>query len=232
MKNKPFAIIGGMGPQASAYMYNRLIDCTIKVFKVKNNDEFPEILILSVPVPDFISNEENKKKALEMLTDRVKQLNKLEISYLSIACNTAHILLPYLQKVSKKPFVSMIDEVTKTIKKNGVKTEGLLASPTTIRSQLYQQKLEEKNIKTIIPNKTNQTHIEKIIRNIIAGKSQLSDKKKSISIADDLVSKGAKAILLGCTELPLIFPEKYKKPIFNCVDILSISLLHKYYQNN
>ena len=100
---KAIGILGGMGPEASAYMYSTLIDLAILRFGAKNNDDFPEIILHSIPVPDFISNEKQKAKALLMLKKRVKNINRMPILFLAIACNTAHVLLPQLQVISKKP---------------------------------------------------------------------------------------------------------------------------------
>src|SRR5436853_459051 len=101
MKNKSsIGILGGMGPEASVYMYKTLIELSVKHFGAKNNDDFPEIILHSIPVPDFISNTRSKNTALKMLMDSVMDFNKLNISCLSIACNTAHLLLSDLQKVS------------------------------------------------------------------------------------------------------------------------------------
>ena len=92
-RKKAIAILGGMGPEASAYLYRVLIESSIKHFRARNNDDFPEILLYSIPVPDFISSDINRSEALKMLKERVKQINSLSISSLCLACNTAHVLL-------------------------------------------------------------------------------------------------------------------------------------------
>src|SRR6185437_6903357 len=166
---KAIGVLGGMGPEASEYLYKTLIALSINYFGAKNNDDFPEIVLQSVPVPDFISDEKSKEKALTMLLERTKALNNLDLSCLSIACNTAHLLLPELQKVSRIPFISMIDEVVHQVKKDGIQTIGIVGSPTTLTSKLYQSKLEQQNITCVLPTKTQLMSLEKIIRNVIAG---------------------------------------------------------------
>lgn len=231
-KNKALLIIGGMGPEASGYLYKLLIDLAITEFGAKNNDDFPEIILHSVPVPDFISNDKSRKQALEMLEIVVKQANNLNISYISIACNTAHILLPKLQKVSKIPFVSMIEEVANEIVHNKTDMIGILGTPSTIKSRLYQDALSKKGVKTIIPNEIQLKLLENVIRNVIRGKINKSDQKTIARIANSLKKQGAKGIILGCTELPLVFPKEYFLPIYNSVTILAESLLRKYYKQN
>lgn len=229
MNNKSIAILGGMGPEASYYMYNSLINLAVSKFGAKNNDDFPEIILYSIPVPDFISSDKDRKKALEMLKKRVKQVNKLDISCLAIACNTAHVLLPDLRKVSKVPFVSMIEEVAKKIISQKYKTIGIMGTPSTLKYKLYQKPLLEAEVKVIILTETQIKILESVIRNVIAGKILKFDSQKLIKIANSLKKQGAEGIILGCTELPLVFPQKYSLPIFNSTLVLAEALLKKYY---
>lgn len=230
MKSKAFYILGGMGPEASSYLFNLLIELSIKEFGARNNNDFPEIILHSVPVPDFISSDQAKRKALDMLKESVRQVNKLNISCISIACNTAHILLEPLQAISAKPFVSMIDEVVKSVLQSRIKVVGVMGTPSILRYRIYQKALEAAGVTVIIPSENQIRMLEKIIRNVLAGKEKVKDKEKLISIVDSLQRKGAQGIILGCTELPLVFPKQYSLPVFNSVEILARALLSKYYK--
>lgn len=95
-------IIGGMGPEASERFYGLLNRHAQKDFGVEKNEEFPEIYLASVPVPDFISSETNKEAALAMLSNRVKEMDALPIGFFCMACNTGHLLLEELRKHTKK----------------------------------------------------------------------------------------------------------------------------------
>ncbi len=164
-----------------------------------------------------------------MLKQRVKFINKSCASYVSIACNTAHVLLPELQKVSTIPFVSMIDETARQVYKDGRMKVGLMGTPSTIKYGLYQKALIKCGISVLVPSKRQIAIMEKAIRNILKGKKDLEDRKNLTKIADDLAIKGAEGIILGCTELPLVFPKEFSIPVYNCVEILAMSLLKKYY---
>lgn len=132
-------IIGGMGPQASAHLLKLLVNLSAREFGAKNCEDFPEIILDSIPLPDFISDKKNKKAALTILKGRIKKLDGMEIGTLAIACNTAHILLPQLQAISESPFISIIDEIIKELRKKRINKAGLLASPTTFRSGIFQK---------------------------------------------------------------------------------------------
>ncbi len=226
---KTLAILGGMGPEASEYMYNKLIRMSIEKFGAVHNDQFPDIVLFSVPVPDFISDESSKKAALEMLKTRVKMVDPNQIQCFSIACNTAHLLLKDLQKETTVPFVSMVDEMVKQIQKNGFKKIGLMGTPTTLKTGLYSSAFEKVNVESNLPSQSQIDQLERVIRAVIAGKNGKEEEKLLIKIADSLVAKGAEAIILGCTELPIVFPTSYKVPSFNSIAVLAEALLEKYY---
>jgi len=220
-------ILGGMGPQASACLLDMLIDISVKRFGAKNNDDFPEILLDSVSISDFISNDSKKNESLKILKDKVIFLNRIRPCRLALVCNTAHIFLNDLQKISKAPFVSMVEEVANTVAMTNLERVGILGTPTTIKSKLYQRALSKFDIECIEPKSNELKILERIIRNVIAGSSGRNDKNILLSIANNLKKGGANGIILGCTELSLIFPTKQNLPVFNSLKILAMALLRK-----
>jgi len=234
MKNnkKAIVILGGMEPQASAHLVQILIDKSIKDFNAKNGDEFPEIILDSIPIPDFISDPASIPQALKLLKERVKILSKLKISSFALACNTAHVLFNKLQLTTEVPFISMIDETVDQVDAKGMVRVGLLASPSSIKFGIFQKALGNRNIEVIIPTEKEQFIVETIIRKVIRGKISELDQLKLISIADSLKKRGAQGIILGCTELPLVFPKRFTIPIFNSLEILANAALLKLHEGN
>lgn len=236
MKNsnlkQSIGIIGGMGPQASAKLLEVLIDMCAKDFGAKSGSDFPEVILNSVPVPDFISNKKNMNTVLNILKKRIKNLEIFDPLCFGIVCNTAHLILEDLKTNTNIPFVSIIDEVTKKVSKAKINKVGLLATPVTINSGLYQKVLGEQKINVVTPSKTAQRIVERLIRNILAGKIDDTDRQKLILVAESLKRKGAQGIILGCTELPLIFPKDFNLPVFDSIEILARALLEKFFEAN
>lgn len=229
---KAIGILGGMGPQASLYMQSLLFSLAISKYKARNNQDFPEILSSSVPIPDFISSNKNRLIALNMLKQRTKNFNIKSTLCLSIACNTAHMLITDIQNQTNIPIVSMINEVTSEASRRKYKKVGILATPFTIRHNLYQDSLKKEGIDFIVPSLNQLLAIESVIRKIISGDQTHDDSMKILRIATDLHMRGAQAIILGCTEIPLVFPKEYPIPVLNSVEILCLTLLKKYYEQN
>ncbi|MDP3726951.1 MAG: amino acid racemase [bacterium] len=224
-------MIGGMGPQASAKLLEVLIEVCAKDFGAKSDSDFPEIILNSVPVPNFITDKKNIKTVLGILKSRVKKIENFNPSCFGIACNTAHVLLKDLQTNTAVPFVSIIDEVAKKVAEAQIGKVGLLATPVTIDSGLYQKALAKKNISAVIPSNRDRKIVESIIWNVLAGRANDIDGKRLVLIAETLVKRGAQGIILGCTELPLVFPKDASLLIFDSIDILARALLQRFFES-
>ena len=228
-KKKIIGVLGGMGPEASTRFYKLLIYHAQKDYGVEKNEEFPEIFLDSIPVPDFIATEEKEKVALSMLIERVKMMDKLPISFFCMACNTGHLLIDKLRQFTDKPFISLLEEVPKYIKRQKVKKVGLLATPTTIRTKMYQKPLQVEGIKVILPENRDVVLLGNIILETIAGKNIERNTIQVQKIARRLLERKAEGIIEACTEIPLIFPQQHLVTVFDTLEILTSAVLSKYY---
>lgn len=222
-------VIGGMGPQATGEFYRILINKSIAEYGAVNNNDFPSVVIDSIPVPDFISSQEHLSQARTMLIDRTKRLNAYGVGRIGIACNTAHLLLDDLRAVSGSPIVSIMDEAARLIAEKKITRVGLLASPMTYKTELYQTAL--KNIATvIIPNAKMQSELDDLIRGVICGKNIMTLKTIAYPLIESFIRiQKLEAIILGCTELPLIVDSPLSVPVISSLDVLADNLLAYYY---
>lgn len=223
-----FVILGGMGPQASAEVHERLVRESTRL-TTKTGQPFPELVLLSLPVPDFFANQANMAAAAEMLTDRTRRAMVFEPKMVMMACNTAHLLQPdLLEKIPELPFVSLIDKVVETIAGQNKRKVGLLASPTTVQTRLYQNALQAEAIDCQIPSATQLKTLEIIIRDTIQG----SAKKHQTALQrliDAMFADGCDAVLLGCTELPVVHGQRSQDNVFDSISILCQSILDAHF---
>lgn len=229
-QDKIIGLIGGMGPYASAYFYKLLLKKSSENYGAKNNDDFPEILIDSVPVPDFISDTSKLRLAKNILISRVKKMDSYGVDSIGMVCNTGHILCDDLSKISRTEFYSMMNLVADEVSRRDLQKVYVLATPTTIKFDLYGKVLSKKGIKVFYPENGIQRLHERIIRNMVRGKKVMKDiKKLEISTKRFIKKNKLNGIVLGCTELPLVFPKNNFKNVIDCMDILADKLLEKYY---
>lgn len=218
-----------MGPQASIELVRLVIDLATKKFGIKEAMSFPEIILDSVPVPDFIEGTKNERKLIKILNKRINDLSRLNPFCFSFACNTVHLFINKLSLPADIPFISVIDEIVKQVKRSKKKRIGLLASSLTLTSHLYQKRLEKNKMTVVLPDNDQKKILNEIIRDVIAGRNGNSDTQKLMRIASSFKKRGADCIVLGCTELPLLFPKKFSLPVFNSLELLALALLKTYY---
>lgn len=150
-----------------------------------------------------------------------------EDTQIVIACNTAHLLLPELEAHTGHAFVSLIQAVVDEVKVLGLDSVGLLASPTTIKTKLYQTRLEEMGVCVILPAKEQLEDIEMSIRAVIAGHDPKTLVGKLQNILRHMKSQGAQSVILGCTELSVVFSDAQDETLIDPMDIVTTKLLGK-----
>lgn len=127
-------------------------------------------------------------------------------------------MLPELKQRFRCNFASLIENTVRGIQAKGIKQIGIMASPITIRTRLYEKPLLALGIDVHMPSHAQLIEIEQAIRKVIAGTDVHSAKLALQQIQADMFANGAEAILLGCTELSVLFPEKES----NLIDPLHI----------
>jgi len=231
-KSKIIGLIGGMGPYASAYFYKLLLEKSGKDYGAKHNDDYPEIVIDSLPVPDFISNTSQLHEAKRVLISRAKKLKIFGCNIITMVCNTGHILYPDLKINSGTQLISLIDLMKERVKSLKIKRVGLLATKVTIEQQIYHKELKDTGVEIIIPDEKFQEIQENIIRYLIAngGSKDFENILEKIT-REFIIREHLDGIILGCTELPLVFPKNKFRNVVDCLDVLADSLLANYYLN-
>jgi len=201
---KTLGILGGVGPQTTSKVYLSVIDLVRKSGK----DKYPPILIYNLPFPLIIENEAiiqgiNSQKMLPYLISGAKILEKAGADFGILPCNTLHKYIDEIRESIKFPFLSILEETVLILKLKKIKTIGILATESTIRSRIYEDILKKNEINILYPSQAEQRVINNIIVELLNGrKSDLHSKKIEI-ICKSFQAKGSKGILLACTDLQL-----------------------------
>lgn len=224
--NNDLIILGGMGPQASLRLHELLLSRSL-VLHDGAPDTYPSILHASLQIPDFVSTADNIPVALSRLRSACAALPLKDAKAIGIPCNTAHMLVGDLP-LAHVNFVSMTESVISEIKRQNIKRVGLLASPHTIRTGLYSGLFTGAEISTLTPSSGDTEELGQIILEVI-NQGDINDLRMRLSlIADSLIGRGAQAILLGCTELPLVgidAPRGIK--VIDSLEVLADAMLQK-----
>jgi len=225
---QPIIILGGMGPQASLQLHKLILEKS-RPFHNGTPDSYPEIMHLSMQIPDFIASTKRYNAALAQIKETCSQISLHSASAIGIACNTAHLMLDELP-LNGVAFVSMIESVIAEAKKLNARRVGLLASPQTVRTKLYENAFNAAGIAVVLPNKSELDTLNTIIHKVIEGKNTQEERDKLSAIASHLKAGGADTILLGCTELPLVGVNIEDVTVIDSLSALANSMLEKHYE--
>ncbi len=222
VKKKTIGVLGGMGPESTAIFYLALIKQCQKQYGAQYDEDYPEIFIYNLPIPDIVGGLEKPKETLEILVKGAKKINSIGVDFMVMPCNTAHYFYPSMTKSISIPFVCIFLATAKKIRSQGFKKVGFLATETTIKYKSFDRDFEKNGIELIFPKKIDQDKLTKIILNILAGKKLDEDKKKLKRIIEKMKQNDAEAIVLACTDLPILLKqEDVDIKVFDTVEILA-----------
>jgi len=219
---KTIGILGGMGPPSTADFYMRIVTFFQREFGAKYDKDFPPMLIFSVPIPDVVETVENEAVTLSYLVDAARTLETGGADFISIPCNTVHWLLGGIRSSVKIPVLSIVEATAAEISGRHSRV-GLLATQTTIKMKIYDDEFRRREIELVLPSESDQTILTEIIMDLGGGIAGDSDRVRLRKIVENLEVRGAEAVVLACTELPLLAESNYGVEIVDPNEILARS---------
>lgn len=204
MKEKIIGILGGMGPEATAELFCRIIRATpakkdqshLRVI-IDNNPKIPdrtEAIVSGGPSP------------LPAIVKTAKNLEKAGADFVVMPCNTAHYYFEDLKKSIGLPVLNMIELTAEAIKKGfpNTKKVGIIATTGTVKTKIYDRALETIGVELIYPTEELQNKImEAIYDNIKSGRIK-EGKKIILKVIGYLIQRGSNLVISGCTEVSLV----------------------------
>lgn len=201
-EKKTLGIIGGMGPMATAYLLQLIIEMT----DAKTDQEHLDVIVFNRPaVPDRTAYilDNTKPSPLPILRDAAQKLTGLGAGVLCAPCVTSHYFYETLSKGLSVPFVHMLRETAEELRRAGKRKTGVMATTGTVRMGLFQSALGEAGIEAQLPSPACQELVMSMIYDEIkAGKPASPEKFQAVE--GELYAQGCDSIVLGCTELSLI----------------------------
>ena len=202
--NKTIGVLGGMGPGASASLYNKIIEYSQYKHGAVQDVDYPPIIIYSLPLVGFDETGiVDEMLVKDQLIRGVKKLESAGCDMIIIACNTVHVYYEEMQAAVNIPILNIIEKTRERVIKSGYKKVGLLASESTNKLQLYQKKFSKIDIEILSSNKSQQNVINNVIEHVMGGNQGVEDVIVLKGIIRDYLKQGAEAVILGCTEIPL-----------------------------
>ena len=209
---RPFklGVVGGVGPAATVDFLQKVVRST----PARRDQDHMRLLVEQNPqIPDRTEHlvGEGPDPTLALYAT-CKKLQAGEADLIAIPCNTAHAFVAEIQTHLDIPIMNMLTVTVGHVRDTfpALKKVGLLATTGTVASGVYRRTLEDHGLQEVVPSPALQARVMNAIygpRGVKAGFTggeALADVSAAI---DDLVAQGVEVIILGCTELPILFTE-------------------------
>jgi len=224
---KKIGIIGGIGPESTVDYYKMIIGAFHERQAVFG---YPEIIIYSANLSSLMKIlEANDWESLtDWLLEKVVALQKAGAEFAVIGSNTPHIVFDEVRSRSPIPMLSIIEETRKNAQKRGFKKLGLLGTRFTMESDFFKKPFEYEEMAVIVPDKEDQKLIHhRLFSEIELGIIKDSTREELLSIVKKMIDRHSiDAVILGCTELPLILnKDEFEIPFLNTTAIHSESIV-------
>ncbi len=221
-------IVGGVGPYAGLDLATKICNQTL----AHSDQEHLPIALLSVPhaIADrtaFLLGQTDVNPAYA-LAAIIRQLEAIGATVVGIPCNTAHsphifdVILDELAAVgSRVQLVHMIHETARFLADHPQRPRwvGVLCTTGTARTRVYQEALSNYGMAALLPDDPIQEAVQAAIYDSTYGiKAQAYPVTSQAQCqlrqaAQHLLERGADALVLGCTEIPLALPTLPDEPV-------------------
>jgi aspartate racemase len=233
-------VLGGLGPYAGLDLVRALFDET----EAHADQEHLPVALVSYPgrIPDrstWIADASAPSPVPPMLAV-LQALDAAGCAVVGVPCNTAHapVLFDALRAgLAETPMrlVHIVDAIVASIEREmpAVRRVGVLATDSSIANRLHQIGLEASGREALVPDADVQQRVHASIFDpdwgLKAHSAPPDPRARAVLLdaVDHLVHRGAEAVILGCTELPLAVPERTHAgvPLVNSTRALAQALI-------
>lgn len=224
---KKIGIIGGIGPESTVDYY-RLIINAFHDRQVESG--YPEIIIYSANLSDLMKLLEagDRDRLADWLLDKVISLHRAGAEFAVIGSNTPHIVFDRVRARSPIPMLSIIEETRVHARARGFTRLGLMGTRFTMESDLYIKPFGDAGMEVVVPGKEDRDRIHHLLfSEIELGIIKESTRDELLAVVKNMIdAHSIDALILGCTELPLILnKDEFGIPFLNTTAIHAESIM-------
>ena len=220
---KKLGLVGGMGPESTIPYYHGI------VYGVQNaigEKVFPNLIIDSVDVFKVLqySNQKKYDALADYLMLSINSLIAGGADFIAMSANTPHVIFNELQKQSSVPLISIVETARDDAVSNGYKKIGLIGTIPTMNGSFFITPFTKHGINIVLPSEDEKIYIDtKISEELELGIVKKDTLENFLSIIQRMKDEdGIQAIVLGCTELPLILNDDVSS--VPCLDTMQIHI--------
>jgi len=208
-------ILGGMGPQATIDLQQKILNLTV----AQRDSEHMRVFVDNHPqIPDRIGAIlRNTQSPAPAIQESMDKLATIGAGCIVIPCISAHYFLSQITIPKEVCFLDMLEIAAEACAiRHAGKKVGVLCTVGTAQSGLFTRYLERFSVPSIYPQEDDQNKVGQLILDVKAGLDLTPVAASLRAIAAEMTGRGAEYFVLACTEIPIIHGHE---PLpYPCVD--------------
>lgn len=210
---KKLGLIGGTSYHSTIDYYRMINE---KVGDIIGHDQNPELLLYSLNIALMRSGDREKIKSAYLRIS--KELISIGAEGILICANTPHLVYDFVQSKIDVPILHIGEAIGDYAVKNNFKNLGMLGTKPTVKIGFLEDFIKANySLDITLPNEENIDKIHHYIsKELTQGIFSAEAKTFFLDQMKELQKKGADAMIMGCTELPLLI--KQEETDFQLID--------------
>ena len=122
-----------------------------------------------------------------------------------------HKVAQQIEAAISIPLIHIADATGEQLLKDGVGKVGLLGTRFTMEQEFYRERLTQRfGIEVLIPERSERELVHRVIYDeLCLGKIEANSRSEYLSIIASMANRGARAVILGCTEIALLVQQQH-----------------------
>lgn len=219
-------VLGGIGPEATGIFYLKLIKKLQESGLITRNEDFPQIIINSIPAPELISDQ-IKDSELEVYRQGLKELDSMNLDFIVMVCNTIHLYREMFQLEIKTKIFDLQMALKRYLSSKNITSILILGTPQTIKCGLY----KFPGIKNYEPTRVEMDTISKAVFDFNRGTEKSKQVETIREICQYYIFQSIELVILGCTELAVML-EQDNLPKIDPMEVMIDMVIDKVYKRS
>jgi aspartate racemase len=225
---KTIGLIGGVSWVSTSEYYRRL---NLAVNGVLGGVSSAKILLESVNFQEILPSQlaDRHEQETQILSTSARNLERAGADVIGICSCTTSMLAAAVERRVRIPLLNIVESISRHVARRGYSRVGLLGTQRVMYKDYFKAALAKQGVFTVVPEprdgeEINRIIYEELVNNIFLPRSQ--------AYLDDcirrLTDQNAEAVILGCTELPLLATQKTDGP--EVIDSIQVHVddIHQY----
>ncbi|MCB5907412.1 aspartate/glutamate racemase family protein [Streptomyces pinistramenti] len=144
-------------------------------------------------------------EAGELLADAAVAVQAAGADMVLLCTNTMHKVADRVAAAVRIPLVHLADTTADAVRARGLRRVGLLGTAFTMEQDFYRDRLASHGLQVLVPGAEGRRRVHEVIYDeLCLGVVREESRRDYQAVIADLVTAGAEAVVLGCTEIELL----------------------------